>query len=118
MQIAERIRKLCAQSGLSLHQLEDEARLGARDLERMLEGHEVPSCDVLARLATALEVPLVRLFCDEGEVVPTPKLTPRLTLQQLAQDGAGRHARVTDPRPSARPEQSGCMGIPPSDNPS
>ncbi len=85
MRISEQVRELCAQSGLSLRDLEETAGLETGYLTRMLQGQEVPSCEILGRLSTALEVPFERLFFQEGEVVVTSKLTPRLTLDQLTQ---------------------------------
>ena len=82
MRIGERVRELCAQSGLSLRDLEEMAGLETGYLTRMLQGQEVPSCEIVGRLATALEVPFERLFYEEGEVVVTSKLT---TLEQLTQ---------------------------------
>ena len=86
MQIGERLRELCARSGLSLQDVEDAAGLDTGYLSRVIEGREVPTCDILGRLAVALEVPLERLFSTEGEVVLTSKLAPRPTIEQLAED--------------------------------
>lgn len=86
MGIGERIRKLSAESGLSPEELEDTAGLETGYLSRVIEGEEVSTCDILGRLATALEVPLARLFFQEGEAVVTSKLAPRLTIEQLAED--------------------------------
>jgi transcriptional regulator with XRE-family HTH domain len=88
MRIGERVQKLCLHSGLSLHDLENAAGLEAGYLMRILEGKDVPSCEILGRLAAALEVPPVRLFYEEGENILTSKLTPRPTLEQLARDCA------------------------------
>jgi transcriptional regulator with XRE-family HTH domain len=88
MRIGERVQKLCLHSGLSLHDLENAAGLEAGYLMRILEGKDVPSCEILGRLAAALEVPPVRLFYEEGEDILTSKLTPRPTLEQLARDCA------------------------------
>jgi transcriptional regulator with XRE-family HTH domain len=89
MQIRERVRKLCLQSGRSLRDLEDTAGLDAGYLVRILEGRDVPSCEVLGQLAAALEVSPARLFYEEGENVLTWKLTPCPTLEQLAQECRG-----------------------------
>jgi len=89
MQIRERVRKLCLQSGLSLRDLEDTAGLEAGYLVRILEGQDVPSCEVLGRLAAALEVSPARLFYEEGENIITWKLTPCPSLEQLALDCRG-----------------------------
>lgn len=86
MRIGERLRELCARSGLSLHDLEDSAGLEAGYLSRVIEEREVPTCEILERLAVALEVPLARLFYEEREVVLTSKLAPRMTIEQLAED--------------------------------
>ncbi len=86
MRIGQRLKDLCARSGLSLHDLEDTAGLETGYLSRVIEGREVPNCEMLGRLAVALEVPLERLFCEEGEVLLTSKLVPRPTIEQLAED--------------------------------
>jgi transcriptional regulator with XRE-family HTH domain len=89
MRISERVRELCLKSGQSLRDLEEAAGLEPGYLLRILEGQDVPSCEILGRLATALDVPPERLFYQEGEFIRTSKLTPRLTLEQLAQDCGG-----------------------------
>jgi transcriptional regulator with XRE-family HTH domain len=90
MRIGERLGELCARSGLTLQALEDAAGLQAGYLSRVIEGREIPSCDILGRLAVALEMPLTHLFREEGEVVRSSKLTPRPTIEQLAEDRSRR----------------------------
>ena len=46
----------------------------------------MPSLGTLERFAAALDVPLYRLFYTGEDTPPTPNLTPRKTLEELAED--------------------------------
>ena len=52
----------------------------------MEHGHTVPSLETLERFADALEVPLYRLFYEGQDAPATPHLTPRRSLEELADD--------------------------------
>jgi len=84
MEIARRIRNTRLENGLSLPEVAARASVEASFLSRLELGKEVPSRALLEELAAALEVPLFRLFCPEGKAPSTPRLTPRPTLEQLA----------------------------------
>jgi transcriptional regulator with XRE-family HTH domain len=95
MLIGNRLRSLRERKGLSQGDIEKSTGLLRCYISRVENGHTVPSLETLERFATALEVPLYRLFyAGEGEA-PTPNLTERLGLQELAEQGGkeGEEAR-------------------------
>jgi transcriptional regulator with XRE-family HTH domain len=64
MNIGETIRNLRLQRGLSQGDLEKRTGLLRCYLSRVENGHTVPSLGTLAKLATAMDIPLARLFAD------------------------------------------------------
>lgn len=85
MIIGERIKTLREQKGLSQGDIEKSSGLLRCYISRVEHGHTVPSLDTLERFAAALDVPLYRLFYL-GEAPPTAAhLSPRKTLEDLAQ---------------------------------
>lgn len=88
--IGRRIRELRIQNSLSRSELAGKARLKAGYISRLEDGHEIPDCETLRVLAEALSVPLYRLFCAGEEPLPTPRLTPRPTLDELVVEGCVR----------------------------
>ena len=88
--IGQRIRELRIQNSLSLRELAGKARLKPRYISRVEDGREIPDCGTLRVLAGALSVPLYRLFCAGEEPLPTPRLTPRPTLDELIVEGCVR----------------------------
>jgi transcriptional regulator with XRE-family HTH domain len=93
MQIARRIRKLCQESPLSPAAITLLAELEPEFLLRLEAEQEVPTPEVLERLASALGVPVSRFFVDIGQPPVTPKLTPRPLME-------GRGIWNTLPSPS------------------
>jgi transcriptional regulator with XRE-family HTH domain len=83
MQIAARIRQVRLEHILLLEDLAARAGMSTSLLANFENGEAVPSLEMLDRLAEALGVPLKDLFCDDVNSILTPRLTPRLTLQQL-----------------------------------
>src|SRR5215470_6069737 len=68
MLLGERIRKLREAKSLSQRELEQRSGLLRCYIERVEHGHTVPSLETLERLAgRLLDVPLYRLFYDEGD---------------------------------------------------
>jgi transcriptional regulator with XRE-family HTH domain len=63
----ERICRLREAKGVSQKELERRSGLLRCYIERVEHGHTVPSLETLERLAWALDVPLYRLFYDEGD---------------------------------------------------
>jgi transcriptional regulator with XRE-family HTH domain len=91
--IGERLRSLRQEKGLSQGELEKASGLMRCYISRVEHGHTVPSVETLERFAGALGVPLYRLFY-EGENPPTPLLTRRPTLKQLAQEPGAEGAEA------------------------
>ena len=95
MSIGARIRELREEKGLSQGDIEKTTGLLRCYTSRVENGHTVPSLETLERFAAALGVPLYHLFFRSGEPSPTPNLTPRESLQDLAGEpgSAGSDAR-------------------------
>lgn len=85
MLIGERIRQLREQKGLSQGDIEKVSGLLRCYISRVERGHTIPSLDTLERFAAALDMPLYRLFYSGDQAPPLPSLTPRKTLEDLAQ---------------------------------
>ena len=86
MLIGERLRQLREQKELSQGDIEKTSGLLRCYISRVEHGHTVPSLETLERFAAALDVPLYRLFYTGEDTPPTPNLTPRKTLEELADD--------------------------------
>ena len=82
--IGQRIRELRRQKGLSQRGLEEASGLQASYISRVEHGHTVPSLENLEKFAKGLDVPLYRLFYTGEQPPPTPRLTSRETLEELA----------------------------------
>ena len=83
MEIARRMLKLRLEKALPLDDVARDAGLRPSFLSLLEQGEQVPSREVLERLAVVFDVPLSRFFFDDHQCVITPWLTPRLTLEQL-----------------------------------
>jgi transcriptional regulator with XRE-family HTH domain len=95
MLIGERLRQLREHKNLSQGDVEKASGLLRCYISRVEHGHTVPSLETLERFAAALDVPLYRLFYTGEDAPPTPNLTPRKTLEELADDpgASGTEAR-------------------------
>ena len=95
MLIGQRLRQLREQKGFSQGDIEKASGLLRCYISRVEHGHTVPSLETLERFAAALDVPLYRLFYTGEDTPPTPNLTPRKTLEELADDpgASGSDAR-------------------------
>jgi transcriptional regulator with XRE-family HTH domain len=95
MLIGERLRQLREHKSLSQGDVEKASGLLRCYISRVEHGHTVPSLETLERFAAALDVPLYRLFYTGEDAPPTPNLTPRKTLEELADDpgSSGSEAR-------------------------
>jgi transcriptional regulator with XRE-family HTH domain len=95
MLIGQRIRQLREQKGLSQGDIEKASGLLRCYISRVEHGHTVPSLETLERFAAALDVPLYRLFYTGEDTPATPHLTPRRSLEELADDAGpqGTEAR-------------------------
>ena len=95
MLIGERLRQLREQKSLSQGDVEKASGLLRCYISRVEHGHTVPSLETLERFAAALDVPLYRLFYTGEDAPPTPNLTTRKSLEELADDpgASGSEAR-------------------------
>lgn len=95
MIIGERLRQLRDAKRLTQGDIEHATGLLRCYISRVEHGHTVPSLGTLERFAAALDVPLYRFFYDGADVPATPHLTPRRSLEQLAEEGgsSGSEAR-------------------------
>ena len=66
MKIGTTIRAHRLQRGLSQGDIEKKTGLLRCYLSRVENGHTVPSLDTLAKIATALDVPIAQFFSDDG----------------------------------------------------
>jgi transcriptional regulator with XRE-family HTH domain len=86
MPIGHTIRRFREQKGLSQGDIERASGLPRSYVSRVENELIVPSLETLYRFAAALDIPLYRLFCPEGGDPKTPHLTPRRSLEGLADD--------------------------------
>ena len=86
MLIGERLRQLREEKSLSQGDVEKASGLLRCYISRVEHGHTVPSLETLERFAAAFDVPLYRLFYTGEDTPHTPNLTPRKTLEELAND--------------------------------
>ena len=64
MNIGETIRNFRSQKGMSQGDIEKRTGLLRCYLSRVENGHTIPSLDTLAKIATAMEIPLAQFFND------------------------------------------------------
>jgi len=86
MSIGTRIRELREQKAMSQGDIEAKTGLLRCYISRVENGHTIPSLETLERFAAALEVPLYRFFYSGEDPSPTPNLTARRTLDELAME--------------------------------
>jgi transcriptional regulator with XRE-family HTH domain len=65
MNIGETIRNYRLQKGMSQGDIEKRTGLLRCYLSRVENGHTIPSLDTLAKIATAIDVPLGQFFSDQ-----------------------------------------------------
>jgi transcriptional regulator with XRE-family HTH domain len=95
MLIGQRLRQLREEKGLSQGDIERASGLLRCYISRVEHGHTVPSLETLERFAGALDVPFYRFFYTGEDPPTTPYLTPRLSLEELANEAgpSGKEAR-------------------------
>ena len=86
MIIGTHLRKLREHKKLSQGDIEERTGLLRCYISRVENGHTVPSLETLERLASALEIPLYRLFLDGDESPALPNLSKRQTTEELVMD--------------------------------
>ncbi len=82
MNIGETIRNFRLQKGMSQGDIEKRTGLLRCYLSRVENGHTIPSLDTLAKIATAMEVPLAQFFADGGATVGARHL-PQLSEEDV-----------------------------------
>ena len=87
MFIGARIRKLRQEKGLSQGDIEARTGLLRCYISRVEHDHTVPSLETMERFAAGLDIPLYQLFYRGEEAPPTNNLTPRVTVEELAEEG-------------------------------
>ena len=79
MNIGETIRNFRLQKGMSQGDIEKRTGLLRCYLSRVENGHTIPSLDTLAKIATAMEMPLAHFFAehvnDNGHAKNVPQLS-------------------------------------------
>src|SRR5438477_10975629 len=85
--VGERIRHLREQQKLSQADIEERTGLLRCYISRVEHGHTVPSLETMERFAAGLDIPLYQLFYRGEEAPPTNSLTPRVTVEELAEEG-------------------------------
>jgi transcriptional regulator with XRE-family HTH domain len=86
MRLARRIRQIRFEHLLSLEELAAQAKMSPTLLASIENGQEIPSLEMIDRLAAAMGVRVSSLFYDDLGPALMLWLTPRLTLQQLAEE--------------------------------
>ncbi len=80
MNIGETIRNFRLNKGMSQGDIEKRTGLLRCYLSRVENGHTIPSLDTLAKIASAMEVPLAQFFADAGNDNGQPgKPVPQLS---------------------------------------
>lgn len=82
MNIGETIRNYRLQKGMSQGDIEKRTGLLRCYLSRVENGHTIPSLDTLAKIATAMEVPLGQFFAEHHSN-GAPKNLPPLTEDEV-----------------------------------
>jgi len=86
MAIGARLRSLREEKGLSQGDIEKSSGLLRCYISRIENGHTIPSLETLERFASALEVPLYKMFYTGDGEAPTPQLAERRSLDELAEE--------------------------------
>ena len=83
MNIGETIRNFRLGKNMSQGDIEKRTGLLRCYLSRVENGHTIPSLDTLAKIATAMEMPLGHFFTDVGVDNGAPRPAPRLTEDEV-----------------------------------
>jgi transcriptional regulator with XRE-family HTH domain len=83
MNIGETIRNFRLQKGMSQGDIEKRTGLLRCYLSRVENGHTIPSLDTLAKIATAIEVPLAGFFADGNGNGENGKNLPQLSEDEI-----------------------------------
>ncbi len=83
MNIGETIRNYRLQKGMSQGDIEKRTGLLRCYLSRVENGHTIPSLDTLAKIATAMDVPLGQFFSDHHSNNGSNRNLPPLTEEEV-----------------------------------
>ncbi len=83
MNIGETIRNFRLQKGMSQGDIEKRTGLLRCYLSRVENGHTIPSLDTLAKIATAMDVPLAHFFAVNGNGNGDGKALPQLSEDEV-----------------------------------
>jgi transcriptional regulator with XRE-family HTH domain len=75
MYLAERLRQIRESKKLSQGDIQNRTGLLRCYISRVENGHSVPTLETLGKIAQALEVPLYKLFYEEGPLFESPAPT-------------------------------------------
>jgi len=95
MPIGLKIRQMREEKGLTQGDIENASGLLRGYISRVENGHTVPSIETLEKFAAALDVPLYRLFCPDGDGSTELGVATSRKLEELAQTKSpeGKEAR-------------------------
>ena len=103
MNIGETIRNYRLQKGMSQGDIEKRTGLLRCYLSRVENGHTIPSLDTLAKIATAMELPLSQFFSDTGHTNGSKGLP------QLSEDEVRFLSQIRQPQ-RQRSQAGACDG--------
>jgi transcriptional regulator with XRE-family HTH domain len=83
MNIGDTIRNFRLEKGMSQGDIEKRTGLLRCYLSRVENGHTIPSLDTLAKIATAMEMPLGRFFAGSVAENGVAKTTPQLSEDEV-----------------------------------
>jgi transcriptional regulator with XRE-family HTH domain len=83
MNIGETIRSYRLQKGMSQGDIEKRTGLLRCYLSRVENGHTIPSLDTLAKIASAMDIPLAHFFADRNAESPNGKNLPQWSEDEI-----------------------------------
>src|SRR3954469_8760844 len=86
MNIGETIRNFRLQKSMSQGDIEKRTGLLRCYLSRVENGHTIPSLDTLAKIATAMELPLAQFFADQHHEAGSGASNGKPAAPQLSED--------------------------------
>jgi transcriptional regulator with XRE-family HTH domain len=94
MSVGKRIRQLRERKGLSQGDIEAVSGMLRAYISRVEHDHTVPSLETVERFASALDVPLYQLFCEDKDALPARN--PGETTDAIAKESerSGSEARM------------------------
>lgn len=96
MRFGEHLRRLREAKGLSQGEMQERTGLFRCYISRVENGHTIPGIPTLEKWAQGLEVPLYRLFCDDGEPAQPYKFSSATTTKELLTSSTGKERRFLE----------------------